>query len=259
MNWLESICLGVIQGLTEFLPISSTGHLYLGRQLFGLHESGLIVDTMLHLGTLIAVLFHYRREMFKIIQHPFSKLNVLLVVGTIPAILFALWWKDLLEEISDSGVTIGWEFLVTGLLLYLADRKKENGTKTLTEMSVKDALIIGLFQGAAIFPALSRSGLTISAAIFRGFSGSTAAYFSFLLSIPTIAGAVLFQGVELVTSHTTEILPLSSILLASLFSFLAGYAAIRFMIRLLQHGSLKGFAYYVIVLGMIVLYLQHLL
>ncbi|WP_044641062.1 undecaprenyl-diphosphate phosphatase [Risungbinella massiliensis] len=258
MDWLESICLGIIQGLTEFLPISSTGHLYLGRQLFGLRESGLIVDTMLHLGTLLAVLLYYRQEIMRLIKQPFTKLSALLVVGTIPAVLFAFLLKDLLEELSDSGITIGWEFLVTGILLLLADRMRSKGTRELSDMNLKDALIIGFAQGAAIFPALSRSGLTVTAAIFRGFTSSTAAYFSFFLSIPAIAGAVLFQGKELYSSGVIESIPLSSILLASFSSFIAGYAAIRWMIRLLQDGSLRGFAYYVLALGGIVLIIQHL-
>lgn len=257
MSWLEAICLGIIQGLTEFLPISSTGHLYLGRQLFQLSESGLIIDSMLHLGTLVAVLLYYKKEWMMMIRNPFSKMSAMLIIGTIPAVILAFLFKDLLEEISDSGITIGYEFFITGILLLLADQKKSSGKKELEEMTSMDALIIGLFQGAAIFPALSRSGLTISAAIFRGYTGNAAAHFSFLLSIPSIAGAILFQGKELLTTSVREVIPLSSILLASLSSFLAGYFAIRWMIQLLEKRELKGFAYYVIVLGAIVLFLQN--
>lgn len=163
---LEALILGIIQGLTEFLPISSTGHLYLGRNLFGLQEAGLLLDTMLHVGTLLAVFVFYKDEFIKIIKKPFSKLTFLLIVGTIPAVIFGLAFKDYIDEISKTGVTIGWEFLITGLFLWLADSAK-NGHKRMDDISYKDAFIIGTFQAVAIMPAISRSGMTIVAALWR--------------------------------------------------------------------------------------------
>jgi len=163
---LEAFILGIIQGLTEFLPISSTGHLYLGRNLFGLQEAGLLLDTMLHVGTLLAVFVFYKDEFIKIIKTPFSKSTFLLIVGTIPAVIFGLAFKDYIDEISKTGVTIGWEFLLTGLFLWLADSAK-NGHKKMEDISYKDAFIIGTFQAVAIMPAISRSGMTIVAALWR--------------------------------------------------------------------------------------------
>ncbi len=113
MSWFEAFILGIIQGLTEFLPISSTGHLYLGRHLFGLDDAGLYLDTMLHMGTLLAVFVFYKRELWHIIRHPFSKLTGLLVIGTIPAVAIGLLFKDYFDSISKSGLTIGWEFQST--------------------------------------------------------------------------------------------------------------------------------------------------
>ena len=121
MQTLEAIILGMIQGLTEFLPISSTGHLYMGRHMFGLDEAGLLLDTMLHMGTLVAIFFFYKKEWMQIIKHPFSKLTYLLVIGTIPAVIVGFLCKDFFDDISKTGITIGWEFLITGLFLYFAD------------------------------------------------------------------------------------------------------------------------------------------
>ncbi|HDR7845208.1 TPA: undecaprenyl-diphosphate phosphatase, partial [Bacillus toyonensis] len=166
MNWLEAFILGIIQGLTEFLPISSTGHLYLGRHLFQLDEAGLFLDTTLHIGTLLAVFIYYKKEFIYLMKNPFSKLMLLLIVGTIPAVVIGLLFKDFFEDISKTGITIGWEFLVTGFFLYMADKQKD-GRKKMDDITYKDAFIIGSFQAAAIFPAISRSGMTIVAALWR--------------------------------------------------------------------------------------------
>jgi undecaprenyl-diphosphatase len=251
---LEAFILGMIQGLTEFLPISSTGHLYLGRNLFGLQEAGLMLDTMLHLGTLLAVFVFYKEELLNIIKNPFSKLTYLLIVGTIPAVVIGLVFKDFFDEISKTGVTIGWEFLITGLFLWFADSIK-NGYKKMDQISYKDALIIGTFQAAAIFPAVSRSGLTIVAALWRKLDRETAAYFSFLLSTPAIAGAVVLQFFDLFSGQGEEI-TLSALLVGVVSSALFGYVAVRWMVNYLKKHSLKPFAVYVWVLGFIVLFIQ---
>jgi undecaprenyl-diphosphatase len=254
MDWLEAAILGIIQGLTEFLPISSTGHLYLGRHFFGLDEIGLFLDTMLHLGTLIALIIIYRKDIWKIIQNPFSHLSLLVLLATIPTVAIGLTFKDFFEEISKTGITIGWEFIATGLILWLADQSRTN-KKKLSQIKYRDALLIGTFQGLAIMPALSRSGLTIAAALFRGIDRETAAFFSFLLSIPSIAGAVLLQSIEMI-SAPVEMVSLSSLLIATFFSALFGYIAIKWMISILQKGSLKRFAIYVWILGIFILIAQ---
>jgi undecaprenyl-diphosphatase len=251
---LEAFILGMIQGLTEFLPISSTGHLYLGRNLFGLQEAGLMLDTMLHLGTLMAVFVFYKEELLNIIKNPFSKLTYLLIVGTIPAVVIGLLFKDFFDEISKTGVTIGWEFLITGFFLWFADSIK-NGYKKMDQISYKDAFIIGTFQAAAIFPAVSRSGLTIVAALWRKLDRETAAYFSFLLSTPAIAGAVVLQSADLFSGQGEEI-TLSALIVGVVSSALFGYVAVRWMVNYLKKHSLKPFAVYVWLLGFIVLFIQ---
>ncbi|WML45929.1 undecaprenyl-diphosphate phosphatase [Neobacillus sp. PS3-40] len=251
---LEALVLGIIQGLTEFLPISSTGHLYLGRNLFGLQEAGLLLDTMLHLGTLLAVIVFYKAEFIKMIRNPFSKLTFLLIVGTIPAVAIGLAFKDFFDEISKTGVTIGWEFLITGIFLWCADSAK-NGNKKMDDITYKDAFIIGTFQAAAIFPAISRSGLTIVAALWRKLDRETAAYFSFLLSTPAIAGAVVLQSFDLMKGQGEEI-SFSALYVGIAASAVFGYIAVKWMVTFLKKHSLKPFAIYVWVLGFAVLFFQ---
>lgn len=254
MSKIEAFVLGIIQGLTEFIPISSTGHLYLGRHLFGLDDAGLFLDTMLHVGTLLAVLVIYKDELLQIIKNPFGKLSLLLVVGTLPAVVVGLLLNDLFESISKTGVTIGWEFLFTGFILWIADGVRK-GAKKMDNISIGDALFIGSFQAAAIFPAVSRSGLTIAAGLFRKLDRETAAYFSFLLSIPAIAGGIVLQVGELASGHV-EAISLGSLLVGTLASALCGYLAIVWMLNFLKKRSLKIFAVYVWILGLGVLALQ---
>ncbi|MEW4283240.1 undecaprenyl-diphosphate phosphatase [Priestia koreensis] len=254
MSWFESLILGIIQGLTEFLPISSTGHLYLGRHLFGLDEAGLFLDTMLHIGTVLAVFVFYKDEFVHMIKKPFSKLTFLLIVGTIPAVVVGLLFKDYFETISKTGVTIGWEFLVTGLFLWFADSIK-NGRKKMDDITYTDAFVIGTFQAAAIFPAISRSGLTIVAALIRKLDRETAAYFSFLLSTPAIVGAMILQLSD-VMGGKVESISLFSLFVGTLSSALFGYVAVKWMIGYLKKHSLKLFAVYVWGLGGLILFFQ---
>ncbi|MDQ0412628.1 undecaprenyl-diphosphate phosphatase [Mesobacillus stamsii] len=254
LSKIEAFILGLIQGLTEFLPISSTGHLYLGRNLFGLEEAGLLLDTMLHIGTLLAVFVFYRHEFIKMLKNPFGKLTFLLFVGTLPAVAVGLLFEDFFDELSKTGVTIGWEFLITGTFMWFTD-SMAIGRKKMEDISYTDALVIGSFQAAAIFPALSRSGLTIVAALMRKLDRETAAYFSFLLSTPAILGAIVLQGKDLFSAGS-ETISLQALLVGILSAAIFGYIAIKWMIGYLKKRSLKPFAVYVWGIGLIVLYLQ---
>ncbi|NMD69990.1 undecaprenyl-diphosphate phosphatase [Bacillus sp. DNRA2] len=254
MSIIEAFILGLIQGLTEFLPISSTGHLYLGRHLFGLDEAGLFLDTMLHIGTLIAVIVVYKQELVNMIKQPFSKQTLLLIIGTIPAVIVGFTFNDLFESISKTGTTIGWEFLITGAILWMGDSVKA-GAKKAHDISYGDALFIGTFQAAAIFPAISRSGLTIAAGLFRKLDRETSAYFSFLLSIPAIAGGIILQFGDL-AAGTHESITFSNLFIATISSAIFGYIAVVGMIQFLKNQSLKIFAIYVWILGITIIALQ---
>ncbi|MBO8164584.1 MAG: undecaprenyl-diphosphate phosphatase [Brevibacillus sp.] len=254
LEYAYSIILGIVQGLTEFLPISSTGHLVLFGKLFGLREAGLMFDTMLHFGTLIAVVTAFWSEVRYVLTHPFSRLSGLLVVGTIPTAVIGLTFHDFFKEISQTGQTIGFEFLATGLILWSVESIK-GGHRPFSHINYTDALIIGTLQGAAILPAISRSGLTIAGSLLRGIKREDAARFSFLLSLPAILGATILQAKDLMGSESASLL-LAPMLVGTAFAAIAGYAAIRWMLKIISTHSLKGFAIYVWGLGIAIVLLQ---
>jgi len=258
MNWFQALILGLIQGLTEFLPVSSSGHLYLGRHFLGLDEAGLFLDTMLHVGTLIAVITVYWREVLALLLRPFSRMSLLLIIGTIPALAVGFLFSDFFDSLAETGVTIGWEFLITGVVLWFSDNIKNQGYKPVEKISYLDAFIIGVAQSLAIFPAISRSGMTIAAALFRKVNKETAAYFSFLLSIPAIAAAIAYQSLKLFGGKAAAAVPLSTLIIGIVVSAISGYIAVRWMIATLKKGSLKGFAIYVWILGLVILVAQYL-
>lgn len=254
---IKALILGIIQGFTEFLPISSTGHLVLGRKFLGLEDAGLFLDTLLHFGTLIAVLAVFWNDVVNLLKKPFSRLGLLIIVGTIPTAIIGLAFEDFFENISKTGSTIGLEFLVTGCILWYADRIKAKGKKGIEEITYKDALLIGTLQGAAILPAISRSGLTIAGSLLRGIEKQTAARFSFLLSLPAILGACMLQGKK-VMEQQVEHIGLLALLVGTFTAAICGYIAVKWMLKILNQGSLKVFSIYVFILGAIVLGLQFL-
>jgi len=258
---LKAISLGIIQGLTEFLPISSTGHLLIGRKLFGLSEAGLFFDTMLHFGTLISIIIIFWDQIIYMLKKPFSKLSILIVVGTIPTAVIGLTFEDFFEGISRTGATVGWEFMITGLILWFADHTKKNGYKDIDQISLKDAFLIGTLQGAAILPAISRSGLTIAGSLFRGIKKEDAANFSFLISLPAILGAVVLQTMKILNGVETaslDVIGIIPMIIATLTAAISGYVAVKWMLQILQKGSLKIFSYYVWILGIVILITQML-
>ncbi|GAB6181651.1 undecaprenyl-diphosphate phosphatase [Desulfotomaculum defluvii] len=252
---LKALILGIVQGLTEFLPVSSTGHLLLGRKLLGLSEAGLFLDTMLHLGTLIAVVVVFWDDIVYMIKRPTSKLSLLIIAGTIPTAIIGLTFEDFFEEISKTGVTVGWEFLLTGAILWIADNMKKKGTKSIDQISFKDAFMVGTLQGAAILPAISRSGLTIAGSLFQGIDKQAAARFSFLLSLPAILGAVVLQAAKLAGGQA-ESIGFVPLLVGTIAAAISGYIAVKWMLAILQRGSLKIFSIYVWILGIGILIAQ---
>ncbi len=254
MQYLEAVILGIIQGLTEFLPISSSGHLVLFQKLFGLEEGNLTFDTMLHLGTLLAVFIIFWDDIVAMIKQPFSKLSILVVAGTIPTAIIGLALKDFFEQLFASGRTIGVEFIITGLILWWAE-SRPFGYKKIEDITLLDAGLIGVLQGAAIFPAISRSGLTIAGALFRGIERDTAARYSFLLSIPSILGAVVLQAKDIQKQGLGDV-QLLPMLVGTIVSAVFGYLAIKWMLRLIAGGKLKLFSYYVWFLGLVIVVAQ---
>ncbi|KNZ69335.1 bacitracin resistance protein BacA [Thermincola ferriacetica] len=254
MTVLQAAILGLIQGLTEFLPISSSGHLVLFQRFFGLSKGVLTFDVFVHLGTLVAVFAVFWQDILALLKKPWQRLTALIITGTIPTGIMGLGLKDFFEKIFASGSTLGVEFIATGVILWWAESIRQRN-KGVDQITYADAAFVGFMQGVAILPAISRSGLTIAGALFRGIDRDTAARFSFLISIPAILGAALVDGKDVIQAGTVGVgtIPL---IVGTVVSAVAGYFAIRIMLRILRQGTLKVFSYYVWALGILVIILQ---
>lgn len=260
MEFIQAIVLGLIQGLTEFLPVSSSGHLVLFQNLFGIEEATQAFSIILHVATLIAVFVYYWKDIWALIRNPFQRTTVLLIAGTIPTVIIALLFNDTFNAIFGKGKFIGFNFLFTGLVLLYAD-SRHTGRKKIRNMSIFDALVIGTMQGVAILPAVSRSGMTISTCLARGMDRDNAARFSFLLSIPAILGAMTLTIKDMVTGEVvlTEAMGVAPMVCGFIAAAVSGYLAIRFMVDVIKKGKLKWFAVYVFILGAVLILDQFVL
>ena len=269
MTFLEAILLGILQGLTEFLPVSSSGHLVLAQQFLGLKEPLVFFDVMLHVGTLAAVLVAYREAIRKLVIGGFSALGnsqlwrqprttintlpelkfiYLILLGSIPTGIIAVVFKTQLESFFEEVRIVSVMLILTGAILQLPRlRRQKADTPEDASAGLKTwhAPLIGVAQGCAITPGISRSGTTISLALFLGIPAKTAAEYSFLLSIPAILGAVVLK-VRDVEGTAIALHTLGGGMLAS---FIVGYIALRFLLTLLNRGKFSLFSYYCIALG----------
>jgi undecaprenyl-diphosphatase len=270
MPILHAIILAVVQGLTEFLPISSTAHLVLLSYFAGWPEQGLAFDVALHVGTLAAVLVYFIRDWFELVLAGFGirpspamrdeefswkrRLFWLLVVGTIPGGIAGILFEKTVENTLSKPIPIACALILVGLLMWWADRVT-NLERNVKQTNLTDALVVGTAQAFAIFPGVSRSGSTIIAGLWRRFTRESAARFSFLLSTPLIAGAALKEVPKLIHErHAGGLdLPMSTLLIGIVVSGLVGYAVIAFFLRYLQTRTLKVFVVYRIALGILVL------
>jgi len=255
MTVIEAVVLGIIQGLTEFLPVSSSGHLVLFQQLFGIGgDIALSFDVALHVGTLLAVFVVYRNKVWEMLRHPFSKLPVYIVLGTIPTVIIALIFKDAVESYFASGSLLGPGFILTGLVLIGAE-KIGTGKKDLDKMKISDSLLVGTGQGLALLPGVSRSGMTITAGLALGLERGFAADYAFLLSIPAILGGAVLDLMDVVKGETSSIESIGTVPLIAgvLAAAITGFLAIKVMISTVKKMKLKYFAWYVIALGAFVI------
>jgi len=255
MTIFQGLVLGLVQGLTEFLPISSSGHLVLFQRLFGLSEGMLSFDIAVHLATLAAVVAIFRQELWSMIRHPTSKLTLLVIVGTIPTAIIGFALKGQIESLFESGRTLGIEFIATGLILIVAEAlaKRRSVVKREAETTYLDAVAVGTAQGIAILPAISRSGLTLAGALACGIEREFALKFSFVMSIPPILGAGLLDAKDLLEAGTGLGVPALPLLVGMLAAAVSGYFAIRFMLKVFVKASLKYFSYYVFALGAVII------
>lgn len=260
MPLFEIAVLAIIQGITEFLPISSSGHLRLSAELLGLSENTLILDVAVHVGTLFAVVTYFWRDLVFMIaglfetargrKHDGARLAGYLVLATIPVIIAGFFAQDLIEHHLRTLQIVGWTTIGFGLLLFLADRTGMTILK-LDHLTIPHALVIGIAQVLALIPGTSRAGITITAARFLGFDRREAARFSMLMSIPAIGGAGLLIGLQLI--ETGNAMLTRDALIAAALSFLTALAAIALLLRWLRFAGFGPFVIYRLVLGALIL------
>ncbi len=259
MTTAESILLGTIQGITEFLPVSSSGHLLLAEHFMGTKDAGLAYDVMLHMGTLLAVLAYFRSDWLEMARGLFprrgsgekkgpgsKRLLLFIIIGTIPGAAIGYFCEHFVASTLRSPWVVVCTLAGVALLLAAAERFAHH-RRGFERLGMKDALTIGLAQAAAIVPGVSRSGITMTAGLFLGLSREAAARFSFLLSAPIIAGAGLYEGLKLVKQGTQEIPP------AYLWGFgasaISGYLVIAFLMNYLRRHTFYPFAAYRLILA----------
>jgi undecaprenyl-diphosphatase len=248
MNIFQATVLGIIQGLTEFLPVSSSGHLIIFPTVFGWEVQSLAFDVVLHLGTATALIAYFWKDILNIVSKD-RKLGLYIIVGSIPAAIAGLFLEDYVSNIFRSVYYV-LAFLLVGSVIMFISEKVGNWAKN-REVGMKEGLIIGIFQALALFPGVSRSGSTLSGGMLLGLSRENAARFSFLLSIPVVLGAGFLE----LSKVSVPLNGVSNLVLGAGFvsSFIAGTLAIKFMLNFLKNNTLKGFIVYRIILVLVLL------
>ncbi len=258
---LKTILLGIVQGLAEFLPISSSGHLVLLQKLLDMPETGLLLEILLHVGTLVAVLVVFWRDWAEMLAHPFSNKKVrLLIVATIPAVIVALLFESFLDRIFG-GWFLGVSFLITSVMLFASDylelRGRMAGKRQHTGvrfMSFKQAAVMGVAQAVAVIPGISRSGSTIVGGMAARVPRKTAAKFSFMMSAIATVGSLVFKFKDLLEMGGAAFEGgTMAAVLGMLAAAITGYLTIRWMLELIQRISLKWFGIYTGILGLLIL------
>ncbi len=247
MTIWEAIILGIVQGFTEFFPVSSSGHIFLFSRMLGLDSPSMAFTLAVHLATLVAVCSVLWKDILILLKKPFQKLTLLLVIASVPVAFAGLLLNDLLDSFNDSMLTLGIGFLVTTAFLALAASFREGDIKK-EDIKWYDALFIGVMQMIAILPGISRSGSTLTAGLFRRMKKEDGVKFSFLLSIPVILGGFLVQGFKAYKLGfvNIDILPT---LVGMVFAGVTGFFAVKIFLRTVMKGKIKYFAYYTGALG----------
>jgi len=265
LNLWEGALLGVIQGLTEFLPVSSSGHLVIVQSFIKeFQQPGVLFDVMLHFGTLLAVLVFLRREILDILislipvgwlrnserghdsmrAHAGRKMALYIITGTVFTGIIGLSFEERIHHLFTSATTVSFMLLITGVLLFMSDRFQ--GGRVEKDMNIIDSVVIGIVQGISLIPGISRSGSTIAFGIFRGLDGEAAARFSFLLSIPAILGAVVLESKYIGTIPLDDIVVYLTGMVAAAVT---GFLTLRLLLFIIRKRRLSIFAYYCWILG----------
>ncbi len=272
MTVLQAFILGLIQGLAEFLPISSSGHLTVGQMLFGLTDVPMTLDILLHLGTLAAVFIVYWQRIINMIRHPLQSELKWLVVATLPAVAAALFLNDTIEALF-SGNYLGFAFLLTSFVLIAGEAVNRLRTRKHKQVNCLDALVMGCMQAVAIAPGLSRSGSTICGGMVSGLTRKRAADFSFLMSIPAILGSAVLDLKDLfeeagaagvsfgaqMSLRVAELGGVMPVIVGVLTAAVSGLLAIKLMLKIVKKAGMRWFAVYTFLLGAFLIARQFLM
>lgn len=254
LTLIDILILAVVQGITEWLPISSFGHLVIVEKYLGLAPP-LIFNVMLHVGTVFVVLAVFWRDIVKIVKALVrldfktdeGKLALFIVVGSVPTALIGFFFRDVFESFSHSLFVVGVALLITGFVLFISERRKAD-----RELSYVDSLLIGTAQGIAITPGISRSGATISTGLLRKVKKETAFKYSFLLSVPAIIGAAVMESRGLVVSNVDMV----ALFLGAIISMMVGYVSLKFLQKVVMKEKFHLFAYYCWIVGLLTVFSQ---
>jgi undecaprenyl-diphosphatase len=248
---IEAFILAVVQGLTEWLPVSSSGHLAITQQFLGL-DVPLIFDVMLHVGTLIVVLAVFQKDILGILKAlikgdfktPEGKTALHIAVGSVPIAIIGVALKDIIESLFSNLLAVGVALTITGCILFISERRPGN-----KKMTTLDSLLIGMAQGAAIIPGISRSGTTVSTGLLRKIDKKTSFRHSFLLSIPAIIGATIIESKDLIIG-TVDPIPLIA---GVIVSMIVGYASLKLLQKMVMNKKFHLFAYYCWAIGTLII------
>lgn len=271
MSYLQAVILGLVQGLTEFLPVSSSGHLALLQNFFGISGDDVLLFTvLLHVGTLISVFFMYWRDLLDLIkeffialadlvtgkglrldERPTRKLGLLIIAATIPTAIIGFAFNDFFESLYSNILFIGIGFMITGTMMFLSEKFGSN-SRDLEHMNFRNAIFIGVMQGIAICPGISRSGSTLVGGLTTGLKRDFAVRFAFLISVPAIMGSAVFEGKDALEAGIDPSV-IGPVLAGMAVAAVSGVVAIKAMIKVVSDKKLKYFSYYVWVLGIAVI------
>ena len=249
MNIFEAIIIGLVQGLTEFLPISSSGHLVIIQKILKINSPGNLIEVSAHLGTLLSIILIYKKEIWGIITSLKSseskKYIFMIVLATLPSVVFVLTSKSFIIRLFESVSSVAIALIFTGCILYMSGIKYYSNKK----LSLAKGFLIGISQAFAVIPGISRSGMTISLALLLGVSSKEAAKFSFMLAIPAIFGATILTFLDAQFDQLK--IMTTPLVVTALVSFVSGLLALKFLIKILNAGKFYYFSFYCILIGLI--------
>ena len=250
MNLLEALFLGILQGITEFLPISSSGHLVIAQHIMGIQTPGVLLETILHMGTLVSIIIYYSDDIFFLMRSTNNNYKeskyyfLLLFIATIPAVIFGSLFKEIIEN-TFSIQYVKWFLIITGITIGSTYFYKTNNKN---DINYKNAIIIGLSQVVALFPGVSRSGMTLSTALILGIDHSKATKFIFFMAIPILLGAGMLQ---IISMDLDENILLAPLFIGFISSLITGYLVINWLIKIISKGKFYFFSIYCFIISMI--------